>query len=48
MSLCELKEKFKQTEDDPAIKGKMEQVRQLRRRRRMIVAVPKATGSTKE
>lgn len=48
MSLRELKEEFKQTEGDPAIKGKMEQVRQVRRRRRMIVAVPKATVSTKE
>ncbi len=42
MSVCELKEEFKQTEGDPAIKGKMKQVRQLRMRRRMIAAVPKA------
>jgi hypothetical protein len=48
MSLRELKEEFKQTEGDPAIKGKMDQVRQVRRRRRMIAAVPKATVSTKE
>jgi hypothetical protein len=41
MSLRELKVEFKQTEDDPAIKGKMEQVRQVRRRRRMI-ACPKS------
>src|SRR6188474_1185958 len=40
MSLRELKEEFKQTEGDPAIKGKMKQVRM---RRRMIAAVPKAT-----
>jgi flagellar biosynthesis protein FlhB len=33
MSLREPKEEFKQTEGDPAIKGKMEQVRQVRRRR---------------
>jgi flagellar biosynthetic protein FlhB len=43
MSLRELKEEFKQTEGDPAIKGKMKQVRQTRQRRRMIAAVPKAT-----
>jgi flagellar biosynthetic protein FlhB len=41
MSVRELKEEFKQTEGDPAIKGKMKQVRQLRMRRRMIAAVPK-------
>jgi flagellar biosynthetic protein FlhB len=41
-SLRELKEEFKQTEGDPAIKGKMKQVRQVRMRRRMIAAVPKA------
>ena len=43
MSLRELKEEFKQTEGDPAIKGRMRQVRQVRMRRRMIAAVPKAT-----
>ena len=43
MSLRELKEEFKQTEGDPAIKGKMKQVRQIRMRRRMMAAVPKAT-----
>ncbi|HET9715343.1 MAG TPA: flagellar biosynthesis protein FlhB [Pseudolabrys sp.] len=42
MSLREVKEEFKQTEGDPAIKGKMKQVRQIRMRRRMIAAVPKA------
>jgi flagellar biosynthesis protein FlhB len=42
MSLRELKEEFRQTEGDPAIKGKMRQVRQVRMRRRMIAAVPKA------
>ena len=42
MSLRELKEEFKQTEGDPAIKGKMRQVRQVRMRRRMMAAVPKA------
>jgi flagellar biosynthetic protein FlhB len=43
MSLRELKEEFKQTEGDPAIKGKMKQVRQARQRRRIIAAVPKAS-----
>jgi flagellar biosynthetic protein FlhB len=42
MSLREMKEEFKQTEGDPAIKGRMKQVRQIRMRRRMIAAVPKA------
>ncbi|HZP69349.1 MAG TPA: flagellar biosynthesis protein FlhB [Pseudolabrys sp.] len=42
MSLRELKEEFKQTEGDPAIKGKMKQVRQIRMRRRMMAAVPRA------
>jgi len=42
MSLRELKEEFKQTEGDPTIKGRMKQVRQIRMRRRMINAVPKA------
>jgi len=42
MSVRELKEEFKQTEGDPAIKGRMKQVRQIRMRRRMINAVPKA------
>jgi flagellar biosynthetic protein FlhB len=42
MSLRELKEEFKQTEGDPAIKGKMKQVRQSRMRKRMMAAVPKA------
>jgi flagellar biosynthetic protein FlhB len=43
MSLRELKEEFKQTEGDPAIRGRMKQVRQIRMRRRMIQAVPKAS-----
>jgi flagellar biosynthetic protein FlhB len=42
MTLRELKEEFKQSEGDPAIKGKMKQVRQVRMRRRMMAAVPKA------
>ena len=43
MSLQELKEEFKQTDGDPAIKGKLKQLRQARSRRRMIAAVPKAS-----
>jgi flagellar biosynthetic protein FlhB len=42
MSLREMKEEFRQTEGDPAIKGRMKQVRQIRMRRRMFAAVPKA------
>jgi len=42
MSLRELKEEFKHTEGDPAIKGKMRQLRQAKSRRRMMAAVPKA------
>ena len=42
MSLRELKEEFKQTEGDPAIRGKMRQLRHTKARRRMIAAVPKA------
>jgi flagellar biosynthetic protein FlhB len=42
MSLRELKEEFKQSEGDPAIKGKMRQVRQARMRKRMMAEVPKA------
>jgi flagellar biosynthetic protein FlhB len=43
MSLRDLKEEFKQSEGDPAIKGKLRQMRQARMRKRMIAAVPKAT-----
>jgi flagellar biosynthetic protein FlhB len=42
MSLRELKEEFKQSEGDPVIKGKMKQARNLRMRRRMVAAIPKA------
>jgi len=42
MSMRELKEEFRQSEGDPVIRGKMKQVRQMRQRRRMIAAVPKA------
>ncbi len=43
MSLRELKEEFKQTEGDPAIKAKIRQLRQTRARKRMIAQVPKAS-----
>jgi flagellar biosynthetic protein FlhB len=43
MSLRELKEEFKQTEGDPAVKGKIRQLRQSRMRKRMMAAVPKAS-----
>ena len=43
MSLRELKEEFKQTEGDPAIKAKIRQLRQARMRKRMMAAVPKAS-----
>lgn len=42
MSLREMKEEFKQSEGDPAIRGKMKQVRNTRMRKRMIANVPKA------
>ena len=43
MSKQEIKEEFRQTEGDPAIKAKIRQTRQERARRRMIAAVPEAT-----
>ena len=43
MSFQELKEEFKQSEGDPAIRSKIRQVRQERMRKRMIAAVPKAS-----
>jgi len=43
MSLRDLKEEYKQSEGDPAIKGKLRQLRQMRTRKRMMTAVPKAT-----
>src|SRR6185295_6327529 len=42
MSVRELKEEFKQTEGDPAIKAKIRQLRQTRMKKRMMAAVPKA------
>jgi flagellar biosynthetic protein FlhB len=43
MSFRELKEEFKQTEGDPAIKGKIKQIRQARMKKRMMAAVPQAS-----
>ncbi len=42
MSLREMKDEFKQSEGDPAVKGKMRQLRQARMRKRMMANVPKA------
>ena len=38
-----LKEEFRQSEGDPIIRGKLKAARQQRAKKRMIVAVPKAT-----
>jgi flagellar biosynthetic protein FlhB len=43
MSLAELKEEFRQTDGDPAVKGKIRQIRQNRMRKRMMAAVPTAS-----
>jgi flagellar biosynthetic protein FlhB len=43
MSLQEIKEEFKQTDGDPAIKGKIRQLRQRRMAKRMMASVPKAS-----
>jgi flagellar biosynthetic protein FlhB len=43
MSLRELKEEFRQTDGDPAVKGKIRQIRQSRMRKRMMAAVPTAS-----
>ena len=43
MSVREMKEEFRQTEGDPAVKGKLRQLRQTRMRRRIMAAVPKAS-----
>jgi len=43
MSLREMKEEFRQTEGDPAVKAKIRQLRQSRLRKRMMAAVPKAS-----
>jgi flagellar biosynthetic protein FlhB len=43
MSLRELKDEFKQTEGDPAIKAKIRQLRVARMKKRMMAEVPKAS-----
>jgi flagellar biosynthetic protein FlhB len=43
MSKHEIKEEFRQSEGDPAVKARLRQIRQERARRRMIAAVPEAT-----
>jgi flagellar biosynthesis protein FlhB len=43
MSLRELKDEFKQTEGNPAVKAKIRQIRQTRMRKRMMAAVPTAS-----
>jgi flagellar biosynthetic protein FlhB len=43
MSIREMKEEFKHTEGDPAIKAKIKQIRQERMRKRMMAAVPTAS-----
>jgi flagellar biosynthetic protein FlhB len=43
MSVEELKEEFKQTEGNPAIKSRIKQLRQSRSKRRMMAAVPTAS-----
>jgi flagellar biosynthetic protein FlhB len=43
MSVAELKEEFKQTDGDPAVKGKIRQICQNRMRKRMMAAVPTAS-----
>jgi flagellar biosynthetic protein FlhB len=42
MSMQEIKEEFKQTEGDPAIKARIKQIRQTKMKKRMIAAVPEA------
>jgi flagellar biosynthetic protein FlhB len=43
MSLREMKDEFKQSEGDPAIKAKSRQLRHQRMRKRMMAEVPKAS-----
>lgn len=43
MSVQEMKEEFKQSEGDPHVKGRIRQIRQQRMKKRMMVAVPKAS-----
>jgi flagellar biosynthetic protein FlhB len=43
MSMRELREEFKQTEGNPAIKAKIREIRQTRMRKRMMAALPTAS-----
>ncbi len=43
MSLQEIKEEFKQSEGDPAIKARIRRIRETRMRKRMMAAVPEAS-----
>ena len=43
MSLQEIKEEYRQSEGDPAVKGKLRQLRNTRMRKRIMAAVPKAS-----
>jgi flagellar biosynthetic protein FlhB len=43
MSMREIKEEYRQSEGDPAIKGKIRQLRMSRARKRMMAAVPQAS-----
>ena len=43
MSKQEIKEEYRQTDGDPAVKAKIKQIRIERSRRRMMAAVPEAT-----
>jgi flagellar biosynthesis protein FlhB len=43
MSVREMKEEFRQSEGDPAVKGKLRQLRHSRMRKRIMAAVPKAS-----
>jgi flagellar biosynthetic protein FlhB len=43
MSLQEIKEEFKQSEGDPAIKARIRRLRETRMRKRMMAAVPEAS-----
>ena len=43
MSVREMKDEYRQSEGDPAVKGKIRQLRMARARKRMMAAVPKAS-----
>jgi flagellar biosynthesis protein FlhB len=43
MSVREMKEEYRQSEGDPAVKGKLRQLRNSRMRKRIMAAVPKAS-----